>query len=320
MTWSTTAFDFDGDGDQDLYVANDTLLADFGRPGEPPPTSPLHGDLLLRNDGPGSDGVPRFTDVADAMGLARPRSSMGGLLGDFDDDGRLDLYIPNYGANPLFVRDGSGGFAERAAALGVSGTVRRNLLCGPDTDVETCLLLSWSAALSDFDLDGYDELLVVNGETVLGDAPPVLMFARGAKLPYHEVAPDIDSQDARGLIVTDLDGDGDQDVVISRKQGPLTIYEDLGTPASGRWLRVTLRGHASNREGLGAIVTVHLASGRAQMRIVGAGGVIHSAGPAEAFFGLGGDEVLSVEVQWPSGRHTEMARPQAGALILDEGI
>ena len=146
------------------------------------------------------------------------------------------------------------------------------------------------------------------------------MFARGAKLPYHEVAPDIDSQDARGLIVTDLDGDGDQDVVISRKAGPLTIYETLGTPASGRWMRVTLRGHASNRDGLGAIVTVHLASGRAQTRIVGAGGVIHSAGPAEAFFGLGRDQVSAIDVLWPSGRHTEMIGPPTGSVILDEGL
>lgn len=319
MTWSTTAFDFDGDGDQDLYVANDTLLADFGRADDAPPTSPLHADLFLRNDGPGPDGVPRLTDIADTLGLTRPRSSMGGLLGDFDDDGRLDLYVPNYGADPLFVRDPAGGFVERAAAIGVTGTARRNLLCTANTDVETCLLLSWSAALSDFDLDGYDELLVVNGETVLGDPPPVLMFARGAALPYHEVAPDLDSVDARGLIVTDLDGDGDQDVVISPKQGPLTLHENIGTPAAERWLRVTLRGHASNREGRGAIVTIHQASGRSQVRIVGSGGVIHSAGPAEAFFGLGRDAVTSIEVLWPSGRHTD-AGPATGALILDEGL
>jgi hypothetical protein len=321
MTWATTAFDFDGDGDQDLYVANDTLLADFGTPGEPPPTSALHADLLLRNDGPGPDGVPRFTDIADAMGLAQPRSSMGGVLGDFDDDGVFDLYVPNYGAKKLFLRDPTGRFVdEGAAALGVSGTVRQNASCVPHTDVETCLLLSWSAALSDFDLDGYDELLLVSGETVLGDPPPVLLFARDAKLPYHEVAPDIDSIDARGLVVTDLDGDGDQDVVISPKQGALQVYETRGTPTARRWLRVLLHGHASNRQGVGAIVTLHLASGRTQMRVVGAGGVIHSAVPAEAFFGLGTDEVSAVEVQWPSGRHSEVSGRSTGSLIVEEGL
>ena len=320
LSWSATAFDVDGDGDQDLYVANDTLLADFGRyVPTSPSTSYLPVDLLLRNDGPGPDGVPRFTNLAADMGLAKPRSSMGGLLGDFNDDGILDLYVPDYGAKKLFLRDPAAGYVERAAMLGVNGIVRQNATCDPDTEIEECLLLSWSAALSDFDLDGYDELLVVNGETELGEPPPVLLFARGPELPYHEVSPDIGCLDARGLVVTDLDGDGDQDVVISQKQGPLMVYKNLGNPAPATWLRVELHGQASNREGVGAVVTVRMASGRTQMRAVGAGGIIHSGSPAEAFFGLGRDEVEAVEVQWPSGRHTEMTRPPTGSLILEEG-
>jgi hypothetical protein len=107
--------------------------------------------------------------------------------------------------------------------------------------------------------------------------------------------------------------------VISQKEGPLVVYQNLGGSAPGRWLRVELHGHASNREGVGAVVTVHMASGRTQMRVVGHGGIIHSASPAEAFFGLGPDEVEAVEVRWPSGRHTEVTRPPTGALILDEG-
>jgi enediyne biosynthesis protein E4 len=322
LSWSTSAFDFDGDGDQDLYVANDTLLADFGRPvSTSPSTSGLHADLLLRNDGPGPDGVPRFTDVAADMGMSMttPRSSMGGLIGDFDDDGRLDLYIPNYGAKKLLLRDPAGGFVESAAMLGVDGIVRHNAVCPPGTENEDCLLLSWSAALSDFDLDGYDELLVVNGETEFGRPPPVLMFARGPELPYHEVSPDLGCLDARGLVVTDLDGDGDQDVVISQKEGPLMVYKNVGKPAPGMWLRVELHGQASNREGRGAVVTARLASGRSQTRIVGAGGIIHSSSPAEAFFGLGHDAVETLEVRWPSGRRTEVTRPPPGSLTLDEG-
>lgn len=321
MTWTTTAFDADGDGDQDLYVANDTLLADFGRPvPSSPSTSLLQADVLFRNDGPGPDGVPRLTDVAPALGLTKPRSSMGGLLGDFDDDGRLDLYIPDFGAKKLFLRDAAGGYVESAARLGVDAAVRRNAACGPDTEHEHCLLLSWSAALSDFDLDGYDELVVVSGETEVDKPPPVLMFQRGPEPGYHEVSPDLACVDGRGLVVTDLDGDGDQDVVISQKVGPIQIHRNLGKPAPGAWLRVELRGRASNREGVGAVVIARLASGRSQIRAVGAGGVIHSSSPAEAFFGLGSDEVLALEVQWPSGRRTEVARPPTGAtLIVEEG-
>jgi hypothetical protein len=319
-TWSTSAFDIDGDGDQDLYVANDTLLADFGRPvPSSPSTSGLHPDLILRNDGIGPDGAPRFTDVAADMGMITPRSSMGGLVTDFDDDGRLDLYIPNLGAKKLFLRDPAGAFIESAAMLGVDGIVRRNASCGPDTENEDCLLLSWSAAQSDFDLDGYDELMVVSGNTEIGKPPPVLLFARGPELPYHEVSPNIDCLDARGLVVTDLDGDGDQDVVISQKEGPLTVYKNIGKPAPGMWQQVELHGQASNREGVGAVVTAHLASGRSLTRIIGAGGIIHSSSPAEAFFGLGHDRVDTLEVLWPSGRRTEVIRPSPGSLRLEEG-
>jgi hypothetical protein len=319
LSWTATALDFDGDGDQDLYVANDTLIADHGVPA-PIPTTPWPVDLLLRNDGPGGDGVPRFTDRAAEVGLAAPRSSMGGLLDDFDGDGRLDLYVPDFGAKKLFVRDPAGGFVERAAEHGLTGTARVNEACDGSPGSEACLVLTWSAALGDFDLDGYDEVMLTNGGTFPGDLPPVMLFARGPELPYHEVSPAMSCMDARGLVVTDLDGDGDQDVVIGQVEGPLVIYENRGAPAAEAWLRVTLRGRASNRDGVGALVTAQLSGGRTRTRAIGAGGVVHSAGPAEAVFGLGRDEVERIEVRWPSGRRSEVARPPAGAtLVVEEG-
>jgi hypothetical protein len=322
LTWTTTAFDVDGDGDQDLYVANDTLKADFGIPG-PTGTPPWPVDLFLRNDGPGPDGVPRFTDIAGAMDLARPRSSMGGVLGDFDDDGRLDLFVPDFGAKKLFLRQPTGGYLERAADLGLAAIARRSAECDPGSPSADCLVLTWSAALADFDLDGYDEILMVNGETSpFNPPPPVLLFTRGPELPYRELSPDIPCMDARALVATDLDGDGDPDVVIGQRNGPLVVYENRGRPAPGSWLRVTLRGRTSNRDGAGAIVTARMASGRSQIRIVGAGGVIHSARPVEALFGLGGDGVEAIEVAWPSGRRSVVTRPPtgalAGAVIVDE--
>jgi hypothetical protein len=315
LSWTATALDVDGDGDQDLYVANDTLLADFGTPG---PGSTLPADLLLRNDGPGLDGVPRFTDVAAGMGLAAPRSSMGGVVGDFDEDGRFDLFVPNLGAKKLFLRQPSDAYNEVAATLGVDAISRHNNVCGPDTEHEDCLLNSWSGSLTDFDLDGYDELLVVNGVTGSGVLPPALMFVRGSDPTYHEVSPELGCLDARGLAVTDLDDDGDQDVVIAQSNGPLMVFENRGTPQRNSWLRVRLEGMASNREGVGAVVTVHLASGRSQLRVVAPGGVLNSSSPAEAFFGLGDDEVETIEVRWPSGRRTELQGPRGGVQLASE--
>ncbi|HEU0037049.1 MAG TPA: CRTAC1 family protein [Kofleriaceae bacterium] len=315
-SWSATAIDIDDDGDKDLYVANDTLVVDFGGPTE---TSTLPPDMLLRNDGFGTDGQFHYTDLATTMGLTAPRSSMGGLLADFNDDGRLDVLVPNFGANKLFLRDATGGFVESAAQLGLAAIERDNDVCGPGTQERDCLLVSWTAKLSDFDLDGYDELVVVNGETELGKPPPVLMYVNTPDEPWHEVAPSIDCLDARAMVVTDIDGDGDQDLVIAQKSSPLVVYENRGTPSATSWLRVTLRGTTSNRDGAGALVIAHLASGRTVQKPIAVGGMIHIGSPAEAFIGLGEDSVQSLEVHWPSGRITTVPGPLTGAVTLDEG-
>jgi hypothetical protein len=316
LSWTATAFDVDGDGDQDIYVANDTLIADFG-PGGPHENSGLPPDSLLRNDGPDAGGVPQFTDIAAAMGMAVPHSSMSGVLGDFDGDGQLDLFVTNLGAKKLMVRTPSG-FIDEAAQLGVAAINRVGGVCGDGTTSEDCLLMSWSAALTDFDLDGHDELLVVNGATSDGLLPPAAMFVRGTDPAYHEVSPDLGCLDARGLVVTDLDGDGDQDVLVAQTNGPLTIYENRGTPAPGTWLDLRLQGTASNRDGVGAVVTATLASGRSIVKPVGSGGVLNSSNPPEAFFGLGTDQVITVEVKWPSGRRSSVAGPIAGLVRVVE--
>ena len=316
-TWATTAFDVNGDGRPDLYRANDTLLGDFGRPVPGvDTTTTLAPDQLLIND-----GALQFTDIASSVGLATPRSSMGGLLGDFDEDGRLDLYVTNLGAKKLFLRASDGSFVESAAAFGVEGIARVNAVCPIGTDDPNCLMLSWTAALSDFDLDGYDELLVVNGINYPNQPPPPpLLFKRGADVVYHEVSSEIGCIDARGLVVTDLDGDGDQDVLVTPNNGPLVVYENRGHPASSSWLNVKLRGRSGNRDGIGAVVTAHFASGRDVMRVVGSGGMINSSAPAEAFFGLGRDAITELVVQWPSGRLSDVHDPGHGVVDVVEPL
>ena len=148
--------------------------------------------------------------------------------------------------------------------------------------------------------------------------PPVLLFTRGAQLPFHELSPAIPCMDARGAAAADLDGDGDQDLVIAQKEGPVLIYENRGRPAAAAWLRVVLRGTVSNRDGIGAVVTVTLTSGRTLIRAVGAGGVVHTASASEAFFGIGNEIVETMSVRWPSGRISTIASPALGNLVVDE--
>lgn len=317
LSWTATAFDVDGDGDQDLYIANDTLIPDFGPGGLQEPTT-LPPDVLLRNDGLAASGGLQLTDVAAAMGLATPRSSMGGTLGDFDGDGQLDLYVPNLGANKLFVRQ-AGAFADQAVAFAIDATFHRKTGCGPGTAFEDCLLVSWSAVLTDFDLDGRDELLVMNGSNAVNTImAPALLYVRSDDGPFHEVSPDLGCVDARALVATDLDGDGDADLLVAQSNGPLVVYENFTAPSPSAWLDVRLAGRASNRDGIGAVVTAHLASGRDLVKPVGAGGILNAAAPAEALFGLGSDRVSSLEVRWPSGERSVLPGPATGRVTIAE--
>lgn len=320
LSWAIGALDLDGDGDQDLYVANDALVATFA-PGARP-ASNLPPDSLLRNDGVDARGIPQFTDLAPAQGMTAPRSSMSAVVGDFDRDGSLDVFVTNIGAKSLFAH-APAGFVDRADALGADPYLRTDdvnvpVACAPGTTHEDCLIVSWSAALTDFDLDGYDELLVVNGTRGGLLPPPPTLLVRGADPVFHEVSVDLSCPDARGLVVTDLDGDGDPDLAIAQSVGRLLVIANRGRPAAKAWLDVRLAGRASNRDGIGAVVTATLASGRTVVRPVGAGGTLNSAAPAEAFFGLGDDAVATLAVAWPSGRTSRLVGPLTGVVTVEE--
>src|SRR5207248_501088 len=98
-------FDYDGDGDQDLYLANDH----WG-----PNPDPNH---LWRNDGVGLGGTWRFTDVSLESGTGFDMNSMGIGVGDFDRDLRLDLAISNIAGNLLARNEGDGTFTDVASTV-----------------------------------------------------------------------------------------------------------------------------------------------------------------------------------------------------------
>lgn len=304
LSWTAAAIDFDGDGDLDLHVANDTLVADHGYGG--PPDSDLPPDALYRNDTSGGD--LRLIDVAADLGLDGPRSSMDGLVADMDGDRRLDLYVTDFGRKKLFAGTGLG-FEERAADLGVEATTRSDGICAlPENQKEKeCLLLSWAAQLADFDGDGSDDLLVLNGVSVIGGLPPPAIVLRGPP-PFEPVDAGLDCFEGHGAIAADLDDDGDPDLLAGPHDGPLRLYENVA-PRRSADLRLSLEGSRSNRDGLGAVIEVRTVGGRRILRAVGAGGVAHSSPPPVAEVSLGDDDVASIEVRWPSGARQELTAP-----------
>jgi enediyne biosynthesis protein E4 len=315
LSWTASAIDADGDGDLDVHVANDMLVADHGQPR--PPAGKLPPDAFYRNEW-AETGELRLTDVAAELGLDEPRSSMGGLVADFDGDRRLDLYITDFGRKKLFAATGEGFFEERGEELGVAGTRRSDGICAlaRNMDTKDCLLLSWGSQVGDFDLDGHEDLIVLNGVSQLGGLPPPALVLRGPP-PFQEVDAGLGCFEGHGLIAADLDDDGDLDLVAGTREGPLRLFENQAV-TGGAALQVALEGRRSNRDGLGAVIEVRTASGRRLVRAVGAGGVAHSSPPPRVHVGLGDDEVTDIEIRWPSGARQMAPAPGIETLVITE--
>jgi hypothetical protein len=143
-------FDYDNDGDLDVYLVQGTMLgpktlADALFP--PQPGKPLR-DRLYRNDlfaGPDGTRTLRFVDVTEASGIRSAGYGMGVTVGDYDNDGWVDIYVNNYGKNELWRNNGDGSFSDVTDKAGV-GEER----------------LSVSSAFVDYDRDGYLDLFVTN--------------------------------------------------------------------------------------------------------------------------------------------------------------
>ncbi|MGQ9588721.1 MAG: CRTAC1 family protein [Planctomycetota bacterium] len=137
-------FDYDGDGDLDVYFVNGRQL---------PPGGPLSGwaknctptNKLYRNDGVGPDGVPRLVDVTEAAGVPGTGFGVGCCVGDYDADGDLDLFVAQLGPDVLYRNEGNGTFTDVTAQAGVGDP-----------------LYGACAAFGDINRDGYLDLYVSN--------------------------------------------------------------------------------------------------------------------------------------------------------------
>jgi hypothetical protein len=137
-------FDFDGDGDLDVYLPQGTLLDPNGDALFPPPPGQPRGHRLFRNDlKPG--GKLHFVDVTSQAGIERDVYGMGAAVGDYDNDGDLDLYVTNFGSNILYRNNGNGTFADVTREAGVDDE-------------------RWSSSVAflDYDRDGDLDLFVTN--------------------------------------------------------------------------------------------------------------------------------------------------------------
>jgi hypothetical protein len=290
--------DVDGDGDLDIYVGNDATP-----------------NYLFVNRGDGRFDERGFPSGVAVSGDGNEQASMGVDAGDYDNDGRPDLYVTHFASDYSTLYHNLGGLLFEDA------TVRARIRDPEWPDVK------WGTRMVDLDQDGWKDIVHANGHVyphLRSVSGPGASSSSGRKETYEQPAltiylnnrdgtfRDVSSEagpDARlpvlgrGTTFADLDNDGDQDVVIACLDSrPLVLRND---GASGHWLMFRTVGRRSNRDGIGTRLTVRTGSLSQVWEVKRTAG-IYSASDPRAHFGLGEARKADlVRVVWPSGKVDE---------------
>ncbi len=296
-SFGVVAFDADGDGDRDLYVANDS-----------------QGNALYVNDGTG-----HFVERGMASGLGynangMEQGSMGVDVGDYDRDGRPDVVVTNFALDgyTLYRNAGGGLFLDVSFETGIA--------------VPTYTPLGWGAFFFDADLDGDEDLFFANGHLYaqVDEAPDLgESYRQRNQLLLNEdgrFAPVANGGDglavaasSRGAAWLDYDRDGDLDVVVSNQDAPPTLLENA-TDTAGNWIAFELVDPAGERGGHGARVRIEgqwdgaaaATSGVSRpspplWRSRRSGGSYLSEQEPRLHFGTGAARRVRASVLWPDG-------------------
>lgn len=294
--------DFDNDGFPDVFVANDSVR-----------------QSLYHNMGNGT-----FEDVAVGAGAGydedgKTYAGMGVDAADFDNDGYVDLVCTtlSYQTYPLYHNNGDLSFSYVTKSSGIG---------------QISLLYSgWGTHFIDVDNDGLRDIFVAQShvlDTIESSTGYIKyrqtpLLARNLGKTFTNVSATAGpvfnvGLAARGAAFGDLNNDGQIDVVIGLVDGPPLILKNNGT--KNHWLGIKLRGERSNRDGLGARVTVTDSRGQRQIYDVSTAGSYLSTNDPRIIAGLGTSmEVRTLEIRWPSGRTQLISTPPIDRYInVDE--
>lgn len=301
--FSVSSLDYDDDGSPDIYVACDSTPS-----------------ILYHNLKNGT-----FVDVAAEAGVAfnedgREQAGMGSTVGDYDGDGRPDIFKTNFSddSSSLYRNSGDGTFASTIFEAGL----------GLNTHY-----LGWGTMFMDVDNDGRLDIFSVNGHVYPEvDTAHLGSTYRQSRLLYWNAGngkfTDISQQcgpgctqpmSSRGLAIGDLWNDGRISAVINNMsdQPMLLVNQSMN---ANHWLGVITRGTKSNRDGIGAKVTVQVADHKF-VQEVRSGSSYISNNDMRLHFGLGSSSrVERIEVRWPNGNSEAFPGAEAdGFVTLTEG-
>jgi len=266
QTSAVAVGDYNNDGFPDLYVVNS-----------------LQGsNTLYKNNGSGT-----FGDVTEAARVGLGQNNKSAEWGDFNNDGRLDLFVVRRSTeNVLFLQNPDGTFAYSGRLAGVANYGE-----------------GFAMSLADFDCDGFLDILVANNAgSGLGNVMQFSNNGDGTFLNTSGTAGFSSIVSPRGVAVSDCDSDGDPDVFITDEDGSSRLYENTALNKNGNhWIKFSLRGRGRNWEAIGARVQI-VAGGKKQIREIQVGTGYGNRNSTIVCFGLGASRLVEdVRVFWPSG-------------------
>jgi hypothetical protein len=298
--------DYNGDGGQDIFVANDQTP-----------------NFLWRNNGDGT-----FTNEAAPAGVAyleggQVMAGMGVGVADYDRSGRESLFVANFSGslNALYRNRGDGTFEDVSRPSGVG--------------LPHLPYLTFGADFLDYDADGWPDIINANGHVFMNPERIVAGVTRAErKQLFHndgtgrftDVTAPVALGDlaiptvSRGLAVGDYDNDGCLDFVVNNQDGPAQLFHNEERSANG-WVAFKPIGTKSNRDGIHAQFILWTDDARAD----GTGGRLAvarrncsylSSGDGRVYFGLGASKIVRVEVRWPSGRKDVLKDVPPGQIHL----
>ena len=275
-TMGVTAADYDNDGWDDIYVANDRTE-----------------NFLFRNK---HDGT--FEEVASDTGAAygqngESTSSMGPVFADFEGRGVLDLWVTDGHYNRYLHNTGTRqGFEDLGASNGVSQA--------------NAQYVSWGTGVYDYDNDGQLDIMIFHGGLIHLIPQEHTLFRGLGNDKFEDVSRDAgpvfsDRTTARGACFADYDNDGKVDAFLNSLGGKGKLLHNL-SQNTGHWLAIKLTGTKSNRDGLGARVEIDAAGRKWSAERVAASGYL-SQDDGRLHFGLGAvTSIDKIIVRWPSGK------------------
>src|SRR5580692_5816335 len=283
-SFSVSTLDFDDDGWPDIFVACDSTPS-----------------ILYRNN---HDGT--FTDVGVTAGASfnedgREQAGMGSTIGDYNGDGRLDIFKTNFSddTSTLYRNNGDGTFDDVTTAAGLGLYTK---------------YLGWGTMFLDVDNDGWPDLLLVNGHVYpevdsqhLGSnyKEPRILYHNNGDGTFRDISATAGAgittaASARGLAVGDLWNDGKMSVVINNMNAAPSLLVNR-IHGANHWIAIRTMGVQSNRDGIGARIRVK-AGARILVDEVRSGSSYISNSDMRVHFGLGKvDKIEWVEIRWPSG-------------------